>query len=157
MLYTLEPLDFALYRDGKPFTAEEFSRARPLGPVPMPRTVYGALRSLIMHNKEVPLDDFAAGIGELNGLRALLGNPDQTGDLQIRGPYLARETTDLELLLPYPADAFGFMAFDGIPVYRLANCRYVMTVPNQTFQAYCRSLHINAKRANACTVCRSTH
>lgn len=113
MLYTFEPLDFALYRDGKPFNAEEFSRAHPLGLVPMPRTVYGALRSLILYHNEVSLNAFAAGIDDLNGLRSVLGTPDKTGALQMRGPYLARESSDLELLLPCPADAVGIIRTNG--------------------------------------------
>ncbi|MGQ9635854.1 MAG: type III-B CRISPR module-associated Cmr3 family protein [Bryobacteraceae bacterium] len=104
MHYLLEPLDVALFRDGRPFSPGEMLRARPIGPVPMPRTVYGALRGLILQHNGISLNDFQHG--KINSdLAGVLGTPERTGELRIRGPFLGISSEDVDrLLLPCPAD-----------------------------------------------------
>jgi len=105
MHYLLEPLDVALFRDGRPFGPEEFLRARLISPVPMPRTIYGAFRGLILQHKEILYDDFKGGRNLDRELTRLVGTPARLGDLRIRGPFLAAASEDGgRLLLPCPAD-----------------------------------------------------
>lgn len=103
----VEPLDVLLFREAKPFAADEAHRATTRFP-PLPTPFVGAIRSKILAEKGVDFQEFANGRDPQ--LRALLGT-DKLGDyggLQVKGPFLARKKAadgQLEVYFPAPRDA----------------------------------------------------
>jgi CRISPR-associated protein Cmr3 len=104
----LTGLDVALFRDGRPFSPAEFSRAQSIGATPPQETVYGALRHLLLAENGISYGDFAIltrGGPDKNDLAAQLGSISDPGDLLI-GPVLLAANLGSECvsLLPFPAD-----------------------------------------------------
>ena len=104
--YMLDPMDYALFRDARPFSPDELSFARTATDIPLPKTVYGMLRALLI--QESSIDPFSIREHPLNGeFGAVLGSAQTTGTLSIRGPFLGttvHEENAHEMFLPYPAD-----------------------------------------------------
>src|SRR5207244_9940034 len=78
----IEPDDVWLFRDGRPFAADDQSRAASLFP-PTPRTLQGALRS-------ARLAQSGASFRNQTTWPTDVGNPNNFGDLKLRGPILAK-------------------------------------------------------------------
>lgn len=81
----IEPSDVWLFRDARPFAAGEQSRATSLFP-PTPRTVQGALRSARLGQSGEPFDFRRWS----QALQNEIGQPDNFGALNLRGPVLAK-------------------------------------------------------------------
>lgn len=100
--FRLEPSDVLFFRDGKPSAIGADHYLRSLFP-PFPSTLYGALRTRRLVDKEVEL----AALNEATWSRSLglltgeLGTWGGFGSLAMRGPWLIRHE---EPLLPAPAD-----------------------------------------------------
>lgn len=94
----IEPSDVWLFRTGRPFAADEQTRAASIFP-PTPRTMQGALRSAYLAQKGVSFTNQTTWPREI-------GSPDCFGDLQARGPLIARRGTDgvVSPLFPLPLD-----------------------------------------------------
>jgi CRISPR-associated protein Cmr3 len=83
----IEPLDVMLFRDGKPFSAEEDVIASSIFP-PFPSTFYGAIRTEILSRQNFkfqPLSQIKNNPQYLNQIDSL------TQDLRIVGPFIADE------------------------------------------------------------------
>lgn len=94
----LTPVDVWLFRDGRPFTAEDDHRAESMFP-PLPSVIQGAIRSKHLVVKNIDLTDPAA-------IEQAVGTTYEYGDLHIRGPFLAREENgQLIRYFPLPVDA----------------------------------------------------
>jgi CRISPR type III-B/RAMP module-associated protein Cmr3 len=107
--FLLEPMDYALFRDARPFSPDELSLARSAGPIPLPRTVYGMLRALLIQERSI--DPGSIGTNLLEGeFGAVLGTVKRVGTLSIRGPFLGATehvTGAGEMFLPSPADVIA--------------------------------------------------
>lgn len=100
--FQLVPDDVLFFRDGKPSTRGTDHYLRSLFP-PYPSTLYGALRTRRLSDREVDLsglnrNTWAERVGEL---AAEVGEWGGFGSLELRGPWLVR---DGEPLLPAPLD-----------------------------------------------------
>jgi len=97
----IQPSDVWLFRDGRPFAANDQGRAASIFP-PTPRTLQGVIRSarLAQSGESFDFTKWPAT------LRAEIGQPDDFGALQMRGPLLAKRREDgtLERFFPLPAD-----------------------------------------------------
>ncbi|HWP91855.1 MAG TPA: type III-B CRISPR module-associated protein Cmr3 [Thermodesulfobacteriota bacterium] len=94
----IEPLDVVLFRDGKPFSAEEDIIASSIFP-PFPSTFYGAMRTETLSRQNFkfqPLSQIKNNSQYLNQIDSL------THDLRIVGPFIADEN-HLEYF-PIPKD-----------------------------------------------------
>lgn len=97
----LEPLDALLLRGNQLF-GDAGSYGQSLMP-PWPSVAAGAIRSRILVDEGIPLDEFAAG----KHLHGALGTPQQPGTFTLCALHLAqRKGESAELLLPAPADLF---------------------------------------------------
>lgn len=99
----IEPTDVWLFRTGRPFAAQDQSRAASIFP-PTPRTVQGALRSARLGQSGA---SFAHHQQWPAALQAEIGRPDDFGALQVRGPLLAKRkgrSQQLRRFFPLPAD-----------------------------------------------------
>ena len=85
----LEPMDVALFRDGRSFTAGSDHRAYSLFP-PNPSTVLGALRSKLLMDTGVSLTAFAEGSDEAQEAVDRIGPRDGAPPFTLRGPFIAR-------------------------------------------------------------------
>ncbi len=103
----LEPHDVLLFRDGRPFTAGEETRARSLFP-PTPFTVQGAIRARVLFSSGVSPLDYASErpSPRAQELHRLIGRPGRDyGRLRLRGPLLVRrEKGSWVRYFPLPAD-----------------------------------------------------
>ena len=97
----IEPTDVWLFRTGRPFAAGDQARAASIFP-PTPRTVQGALRSARLGQSGEPFDYRQWS----DALKAEIGQPDNFGALQVRGPLLAQRQDDgtVKRFFPLPAD-----------------------------------------------------
>ncbi|HDQ72523.1 MAG TPA: type III-B CRISPR module-associated protein Cmr3 [Chloroflexi bacterium] len=84
----LEPVDVALFRAGRSFTAGSDHRARSLFP-PNPSTVLGALRSKLLMDTGVSLAAFAEKQDEAQVAGDQIGWPDKAPPFALRGPFIA--------------------------------------------------------------------
>ncbi len=82
----IRPLDTQFYRDGRPFDAGIETDAYTLFP-PYPRTIYGALRSLILSSSSKV--DWQMGWQDNEQLKEVVGTFDSFGTLTIKGPLVA--------------------------------------------------------------------
>lgn len=102
----IEPSDVWLFRDARPFAAGEQSRAASLFP-PTPRTMQGALRSARLGQSGEPFH-FSQWS---QALRNEIGQPDNFGALNLRGPVLAKRigaNQTAQRFFPLPQDAVKF-------------------------------------------------
>ncbi len=102
----IEPLDVMLFRDGKPFSAEEDVIASSIFP-PFPSTFYGAIRTEILSRQNfefLPLSPVKNNSQYLNQIDSL------TQDLGIVGPFIADEN-HLEYF-PIPKDVMKIKGED---------------------------------------------
>lgn len=94
----MKPLDVLFFRDALPFGAGEAHRGRTLFP-PLPTTVQGAIRtaalSAALANLGLTFQEYNTGKADdpskqesLNRLREKLGDGQDYGHLQLRGPFL---------------------------------------------------------------------
>jgi CRISPR-associated protein Cmr3 len=112
----VEPLDVWLFRDGKPFSAGEQSRATGMFP-PLPTTFQGAVRTAAL---AAALEKAGLTFAQFNGRANAPESSEkilqqlwtrwgrgagELGQLRLRGPFLARSgSAGLELFLPAPRD-----------------------------------------------------
>jgi len=94
MIIKIIPLDTLFFRTGKPFTMGEDTWAESLFP-PYPSTLYGAIRSFLIFQRE-GLKAFKNG-----KYKEDLGTPDKKGSLKIKGPLISKSD---ELFFPIPLD-----------------------------------------------------
>jgi CRISPR-associated protein Cmr3 len=106
----LEPVDVALFRDGRSFTAGSDHRARSLFP-PNPSTVLGALRSKLLMDTGVSLTAFAKRQDEAHVAKDQMGWPGEAPPFALCGPFIARVERDangcvcqIRPYYPLPAD-----------------------------------------------------
>jgi len=103
----IEPNDVLLFRDGKPFVAGEDHRAKSFFP-PTPFTLQGVLRSKVLFESGVDLHDYAHATtpAALRLVQEIGGIGSGYGQLQLRGPFLARRKNDESITryFPVPAD-----------------------------------------------------
>ncbi len=103
----IEPNDVLLFRDGKPFVAGEDHRAKSLFP-PTPFTMQGVIRSKVLFDSGVSPHDYAyAATPAAQGLiRRIGGVGSGYGQLQLRGPFVAKRNDDgsITRYFPLPAD-----------------------------------------------------
>lgn len=98
MALFLEPLDVWLFRDGRPFDAGDDHYARTLFP-PFPTVTQGVIRSHHLRVKGIDLNDKLA-------VAQTVGTATSYGALRLRGPFVARRTSDIVTrYFPLPADA----------------------------------------------------
>jgi CRISPR-associated protein Cmr3 len=96
-----------MFRDAKPFTAQQSFVARSLFP-PNPQTVLGALRTAALEHAGVDFREYAQGkVAE--DIKARWGDPTRRtlGTLSIQGPFVARRTNTngkVERLFRVPLD-----------------------------------------------------
>lgn len=83
----IEPLDVMLFRDGKPFSAEEDVIATSAFP-PFPSTFYGAVRTEILSQQNFPFQPLSK-IKNKQGYQSQIDS--LTEDLSIIGPFIADE------------------------------------------------------------------
>lgn len=105
MRLALEPMDVALFRDPRPFTATEYARAETVGIVPPQTTIYGTLRHLLLEHGKISYGDFHEGRAP-EEISKVIGTKEKFGSLAISGPWLEwEEGGRTEALLAWPADA----------------------------------------------------
>jgi CRISPR-associated protein Cmr3 len=105
----IRPLDVLLFRDGRPFDAENDHLARSVFP-PLPSVTQGMIRSRYLASKDIDLSDQAA-------IRGAVGTSTDYGVLRLRGPFVRK---DGDLYVPVPADAYCLKA-DETNKYRVAS------------------------------------
>jgi CRISPR-associated protein Cmr3 len=91
----LEPVDVWLFRDGKPFSANDDHFADSIFP-PLPTVVQGAIRSHYLVTEKVPLAK-----ANRSEIARKVGTATNFLDLRIKGPFLCKGR---ELYFPLPAD-----------------------------------------------------
>lgn len=103
--------DVWMFRDSKPFTAQQTFNAKSQFP-PNPQTMQGVIRSHYLEAQGVDWHAYAQGTADAS-LYKMVGSAKtkngqytaSMGDLHIRGPYLARQSTDgFEQVIPAPLD-----------------------------------------------------
>jgi len=94
MIIKITPFDTLFFRTGRPYTKGEDTWAEVLFP-PYPSTLYGAIRSLMIFERE-GLKAFNEGNYSKD-----IGTPDKEGGLTLKGPFLFK---DNELYLKAPLD-----------------------------------------------------
>ncbi len=103
----IEPHDVLLFRDGRPFTAGEDTRARSLFP-PTPFTIQGAIRARMLFSSGVSLADYVSSnpSPQAQQLHQKIGMPGRDyGSLRLLGPLLVRKKNEnWTLYFPAPAD-----------------------------------------------------
>lgn len=110
----IEAADVWLFRDNKPFTAQQNFVARGQFP-PTPMTVQGAIRTYFLEQQlqreKRTWDDYRRGnvspdIIDMVGLPPLNGRAAAIGQLRVNGPFVAhlKENTPVRRLIPAPAD-----------------------------------------------------
>ena len=106
-----EPLDVLVFRDHRPFVAGQHFLARSV--FPLPSVFFGALRAALFEHAGVRFGSFDSRENPFSALRdkpddrALLGDADEPGALQLQGPLLALKedsTKTPSVLLPWPRD-----------------------------------------------------
>ncbi len=116
-----EPLDVLVFRDHRPFVAGQHFLARSV--FPLPSVFFGALRTVLFERAGVRFgafneDPFCALESDD---RALLGDADEPGALQLEGPLLAMKdeaTQAPSVFLPWPRDLdVGKPQNETLPVY----------------------------------------
>jgi CRISPR-associated protein Cmr3 len=107
--FSISPRDPLIARDGKPFSSDPGARATSL-PFPLPSTVVGAIRSLVVSNDGVFPETTADGAFnypvrlKLEGQSPEITSPQQLLEhVCLRGPLLSDQHT---VYAPLPADAF---------------------------------------------------
>ncbi|MBK8230641.1 MAG: hypothetical protein IPK72_08680 [Candidatus Eisenbacteria bacterium] len=118
-----EPLDVLVFRDHRPFVAGQHFLARSV--FPLPSVFFGALRTALFERAGVRFGPFNSKENPFDALtaddRALLGDTDEPGALQLEGPLLAlkEDTTKApSVLLPWPRDLDVDKTKDeALPVY----------------------------------------
>lgn len=95
----IEPCDVWLFRDGRPFAPNERGRAVSLFP-PTPQTVQGVIRSARIAQES------SASFTNQSTWPAEVGTPDNFGNLQLRGPLVARRRSNggVQRFFPLPMD-----------------------------------------------------
>lgn len=98
----MTPQDVALFRDARPFDANDAAGARLVSYAPTQFAAYGALRQLLLHEANADYGDFRAGRG---GSPAAGTSPAEPGQLSI-GPVLFAPSpgSSPSALLPAPGD-----------------------------------------------------
>lgn len=104
----IRPQDVWMFRDNKPFGAQQNFVARSLFP-PNPQTMQGAIRTLYMEQTGVDWKAFARGgagdVYAVVGRGARSGDGGVRGSLQVFGPYVATRTHErVEFLVRAPQD-----------------------------------------------------
>jgi CRISPR type III-B/RAMP module-associated protein Cmr3 len=107
VLFTVlfEPLDVLVFKDHRPFDAAEHSAAASRWP--LPSTFFGALRTALMLDQRA---DFRSkpGFGLPDPVREWLGDQENPGKLQLRGPLLVQKErsqpseSQLQMFFPAP-------------------------------------------------------
>lgn len=99
--FRLTPFDTAMFRDARPFSAEDADGAHLGSLVPPQLGVLGALRNLLIDSAGIRYDDFKVGMGT----KALGSGPEHPGSLAL-GPVLwaVQEGNDVTVEFPAPAD-----------------------------------------------------
>ncbi len=102
----IEPNDVLLFRDGKPFVAGEDHRAKSLFP-PTPFTMQGMIRSKVLFDSGVSPHDYAhAATPAAQVLIQQIGGVGSGyGQLQLRGPFVAKRNDDGSITRYYPLPA----------------------------------------------------
>ncbi len=96
----IEPSDVWLFRDARPFSAGETSRAAGIFP-PTPQTMQGMVRSLRLGQSQETFDYRRWS----SALQGQIGQPNDYGALTLRGPLLASRTPHgLTRYFPLPQD-----------------------------------------------------
>jgi len=106
----IEPVDVWLFRDGRPFAGGEDHRAVSLFP-PTPYTMQGAIRTKILFDRGVDLQDYARGAQceeqKTRDVGREIGFPNSDyGKLRLFGPFVAKRNKNGEVVryFPLPAD-----------------------------------------------------
>lgn len=105
----IQPQDVWMFRDSKPFSAQQNFVARSQFP-PNPQTMQGVIRTHYLESQGVNWKDYAAGRERDNIYNAVghpgYGNqPPTMGALRITGPFIAAHNgTNIELLVHAPLD-----------------------------------------------------
>ena len=100
--WRFDPLDTWFFREARGFETSGHNELSSLFPPPA-RTVVGAIRTLIGEQHGVDWSRFREA-EEYAGLRALIGDSDSLGQLQLRGPY---PLWNNERLYPVPLHLLG--------------------------------------------------
>ena len=103
----IEATDVWLFRDGRPFDAGADHRAASIFP-PAPTTIQGAIRTKLLALYNTSFTDYAEGNNISSEITDQIGTADngQPGQMQFRGPFLARRQADNSIMpyFPRPAD-----------------------------------------------------
>lgn len=95
------PLDVAMFRDARPFDAEDSGGARLQSMAPLQLTVYGALRNLLLLENNISFAEFRARKTPSDAV----GTVKDGGSLRIGPAWMAHEEKEgMTALLPAPAD-----------------------------------------------------
>jgi len=99
--FRLTPLDVALFRDARPFRAEEAETARLSAELPPQLTVFGAMRDFLLQQTDTSYNEFGHG----QGPASVGSGPNHPGSLAL-GPILwgTQEGTSVTAIFPPPAD-----------------------------------------------------
>ncbi|HRF96638.1 MAG TPA: type III-B CRISPR module-associated Cmr3 family protein, partial [Aggregatilineales bacterium] len=108
----IEAQDVWMFRDSKPFTAQQSFNARSQFP-PNPQTMQGVIRSYYLESQGVDWTAYAQGTEKASLYKAVgsagtkNGNyAPSMGDLQIQGPFIAKkdDAGNVELFVHAPFD-----------------------------------------------------
>jgi len=125
----IQPQDVWMFRDSKPFTAQQSFNARSQFP-PNPQTLQGVIRSYYLESQGTDWQAYAQGTERASLYKAVgsAGTKDgkyapSMGDLQIQGPYIAKkdDTGKVEIFVHAPLDL----------VYHAENKDYALLSPTQ--------------------------
>ena len=98
---SLRPIDTLFFRDARPFGPAGQAKSR----LPMPQTLAGAIRTLLLEAHDVNLDQFGEHVrshGSFDqALRQLGGGISKLGEVAVAGPWLCK---DGQVLAPIPAN-----------------------------------------------------
>lgn len=99
----IEPNDVWMFRDSRPFDAQQNFVARSVFP-PYPMTIQGVIRTYFLESRGADWQRFAEG-KERAELHAIAGYSDRSGSMEIEGPFVARMVKGKpERLYPAPLD-----------------------------------------------------
>jgi CRISPR-associated protein Cmr3 len=131
--YRLVPEDVLFFRDGKPASMGEDHYLRPIFP-PHPATLYGAVRTQRLLEEGCDLSNISeAWWGALpEQLRNEVGEWGDHGTLRLRGPWLLRDSTVSEILVPAPLDLQVWVAPAETPDNSRSVTKVVRLLPDSS-------------------------
>ena len=124
----LTPMDVALFRDARPFSADDSMGARLQSPLPPQLGLLGAMRLLLLRERKLSFQDFGQGMGA----GAVGESPGQPGSLRL-GPVAMALQKDghAEAVYGMPADVVRILRSKGGQKDQIDQWAYQVPFPGE--------------------------